>query len=240
MFRYGKAKLREGFTRIKDGIVNEFLIEGSDKAVLFDTGLDLFNIRDYVGKLTDKELIVVNSHFHPDHANGNHHFEKVWIGEADLPTCTTDNVYFKLVDDIVTAMFRQYPKTRKLQPWIDRFIMTKQGDTQYLPLKDGDEIDLGRKKLIVKSFPGHTPGSITLLDPALKFIYAGHARYFIHPRLCRVDRPTDARKGVDAFSNARRQKSALYRCFAEREAYPVYVRLLGASVRKNIRHHFER
>ena len=50
MFRYGKAKLREGVTRIKDGIVNEFLIEGSDKAVLFDTGLDLFNIRDYVGE----------------------------------------------------------------------------------------------------------------------------------------------------------------------------------------------
>ena len=26
---------------------------------------------------------------------------------------------------------------------------------------------------IVKDFPGHTPGSITLLAPALKFIYAG-------------------------------------------------------------------
>ncbi len=175
MFRYGKAKLVEGVTRIKDGIVNDFLIEGRDKAVLFDTGLDLFNIRDYVAKLTDKELIVVNSHFHPDHANGNHHFDRVYIGEADLPTFTTDDVYFALVDSMVQAVYEKYPKAKKLQPWVDKLLMTKRGKTQYLPLRDGDEIDLGGKKLIVKNFPGHTPGSVTLLDPALRFIYAGDA-----------------------------------------------------------------
>lgn len=131
MFRYGKARLREGVTRIKDGVVNEFLIEGRDKAVLFDTGLDLFNIRDYVAKLTKKELIVVNSHFHPDHANGNHHFDRVYIGEADVPTFTTDDVYFKLVDDIVTAVTEKYPKAaQKLMPWVDRLLMTKQGHTR--------------------------------------------------------------------------------------------------------------
>ncbi|MBR6314329.1 MAG: MBL fold metallo-hydrolase [Clostridia bacterium] len=164
IFRYGKAKLIDGVTRIKDGIVNEFLIEGSKKAVLFDTGLDLFNIKDYVAKLTAKELVVVNSHFHPDHANGNHHFKKVYIGEKDLPTFTTKDVYFKLVDDIVTATYAKYPKTRKLEKWVDKLLMTKKGETEYVPLKDGDEIDLGDKTLIVKDFPGHTPGSITLLD----------------------------------------------------------------------------
>ena len=176
MFRYGKAKLLDGVTRIKDGVVNEFLIEGRDRAVLFDTGLDLFNIREYVAKLTDKELVVVNSHFHPDHANGNHHFDTVYIGEKDLPTFTTADVYFKLVDDIVTATREKYPRAaQKLMPWVDKLLMTKKGDTRYLPLRDGDEIDLGNKKLIVKDFPGHTPGSITLLDPALRFIYAGDA-----------------------------------------------------------------
>ena len=174
--RYSKSKLREGVTRITDGIVNEFLIEGSKKAVLFDTGLDIFNIKDYVSKLTGKEIMVVNSHFHPDHANGNHHFDKVYIGEADVPTFTAADVYFKLVDDIVTAVYEKYPNAaRKLQPFVDRFIMTKKGDTEYIPLKDGDEIDLGNKKLTVKNFPGHTPGSITLLDPELRFIYSGDA-----------------------------------------------------------------
>ena len=175
MFRYHASKLLSGVTRISDGIVNEFLIEGSEKAVLFDTGLDLYNLKEFVAKLTDRELIVVNSHFHPDHANGNHHFEKVYIGEKDMPTFTTGDVYFKLVDDIVSAVFEKYPKTKKLQKWIDRLLMTKAGNTQYLPLRDGDEIDLGNKKLIVKDFPGHTPGSITLLDPQERFIYAGDA-----------------------------------------------------------------
>ena len=174
-FHYARSKLTEGVTRISDGIVNEFLIEGSDRAVLFDTGLDLFNIKDYVAKLTDKELIVVNSHFHPDHANGNHHFKKVHIGEKDLPTFTTADVYFKLVDDIVTATLAKHPRAQKIMPWVDKLLMTKKGETEYVPLKDGDEIDLGDKKLIVKDFPGHTPGSITLLDPAMKFIYAGDA-----------------------------------------------------------------
>lgn len=175
MFKYGKAKLIEGVTRIKDGIVNELLIEGSEKAVLFDTGLDLHNIKDFVAKLTDKELIVVNSHFHPDHANGNHHFDEVYVGEADMPTFTTDDVYFRLVDDLVTATLQKYPKSKKLMPWVDKLVMTKKGNTKYIPLKDGDEIDLGNKKLIVKNFPGHTPGSITLLDPEMRFIYAGDA-----------------------------------------------------------------
>lgn len=112
MFHYRKSKLREGVTRITDGIVNEFLIEGSDRAVLFDTGLDIFNIKEYAAKLTGKDLVVVNSHFHPDHANGNHHFDKVHIGEKDLPTFTTADVYFKLVDDIVTDTFEKNPKRK--------------------------------------------------------------------------------------------------------------------------------
>lgn len=172
---YGKKKIRKGVTMIKDGIVNEFLINGRDRDVLFDTGLDIFDIKKYVSKLSDKELVVVNSHFHPDHANGNHHFEKVYIGEKDVPTFTTADVYFKLVDDIVTATLERYPKAQKLMGLVDKLLMTKKGETEYIPLKDGDEIDLGDKKLIVKDFPGHTPGSITLLDPALKFIYAGDA-----------------------------------------------------------------
>lgn len=75
----------------------------------------------------------------------------------------------------VAAAFEKYPRTKKLQPFIDKYLRTKKGETRYVPLKDGDEIDLGNKKLTVKTFPGHTPGSITLLDPALRFIYTGDA-----------------------------------------------------------------
>ena len=175
MLKYKAKKLRKGTTMISDGIVNEFLIEGKDKALLLDTGLDFYDIRAFVEGLTDKELIVVNSHFHPDHANGNYHFDKVHIGEADLPTFTTEDVYFKLVDDVESATYAKYPKLRMLESVVDGMLKTKQGSTEYVPLKDGDVLDLGKRKLIVKNFPGHTPGEITLLDPKDKFIYMGDA-----------------------------------------------------------------
>ena len=31
-------------------------------------------------------------------------------------------------------------------PWVDKLLMTKKGNTEYIPLKDGDEIDLGGKR----------------------------------------------------------------------------------------------
>ena len=173
MIKYKAKKFKKGVTMISDGIVNEFLIEGKDKALLLDTGLDFYDIRAFVETLTDKELLVVNSHFHPDHANGNYHFDKVYVGEADLPTFTTKDVYFKLVEDITSAVYAKYPKSHMLDSIVDAVIMTKPGNTEYVPLKDGDVLDLGEKKLIVKNFPGHTPGEITLLDPKEKFIYAG-------------------------------------------------------------------
>ena len=175
MIKYKAKKYRKNVLMIGDGIVNSFLIIGKKKALLLDTGLDFYNIREFVETLTDKEIIVVNSHFHPDHANGNYHFEKVYLGEADCPTFTTSDVYFKLVDDIVTGIHEKYPKSHMLDSVVDAVIMTKKGDTEYVGVPDGYEFDLGGRRLIVKNFPGHTPGEITLLDPKYKFIFAGDA-----------------------------------------------------------------
>ncbi|MBQ6467342.1 MAG: hypothetical protein IJJ61_05295 [Clostridia bacterium] len=49
--------------------------------MLFDTGLDIFDIKKYVSKLTQKELVVVNSRFHPDRANGASSFFPVFGGK---------------------------------------------------------------------------------------------------------------------------------------------------------------
>ena len=172
---YQVKKIYEKVRAINEIMVTSFLIEGKDKAVLMDTGMDIFNIKKFVEDLTDKELIVVNSHFHPDHSNGNHKFKEILIGEKDLPTFTKDDPYFKLVDDISKGIFEKYPKARLLTPVIYKLLKPKKGKTVYKPLRDGDKIDLGGKTLIVKEFPGHTPGSITFLDEDKKFIHMGDA-----------------------------------------------------------------
>ena len=46
---------------------NIYLVEGSDSALIIDTGLGVADLVSTVKKLTGKPLIVVNTHGHPDH-----------------------------------------------------------------------------------------------------------------------------------------------------------------------------
>ncbi len=63
------------------GSQNIYLLEGEDTAMLIDTGYGQGDLRSYVEKLTDKPVIVVNTHFHLDHYGGNAEWEKVYIAD---------------------------------------------------------------------------------------------------------------------------------------------------------------
>ena len=65
------------------GHVMAYLIEGEEKAVLWDNGYGNGNIRALVQKLTDLPVMAVNSHNHLDHNGCNPLFEEVWIGEHE-------------------------------------------------------------------------------------------------------------------------------------------------------------
>ena len=54
-----------------------YLVVGTNRALLFDTGLGLFPIRPVVEELTTKPVDVLNSHTHFDHVGGNAGFEGV-------------------------------------------------------------------------------------------------------------------------------------------------------------------
>jgi glyoxylase-like metal-dependent hydrolase (beta-lactamase superfamily II) len=59
--------------------VISYLIIGTEKAILFDTGMGIKDISSVVKQLTDLEVIVVNSHTHADHVGDNHRFEKIHV-----------------------------------------------------------------------------------------------------------------------------------------------------------------
>lgn len=172
---YSYKLIDKGVHQINEIAVSEFLIEGKDKTLLIDAGCDIFNLKKFVKSKTNKEIMVVNTHFHFDHSNGNHKWDTVYIGEKEMPTFTTKDCYLKLVDDVSSALYKNNPKLRLLKPVFNKLLVPKKGKTKYIPLKDGEEIDLGGRKLIVKDFPGHTPGSITFLDPSRKNIFMGDA-----------------------------------------------------------------
>ena len=62
-----------------------YLLLGTSKAVLIDTGLGVSNIRDIIDKLTQLPISVITTHAHWDHIGGHHLFEDISIHalEAD-------------------------------------------------------------------------------------------------------------------------------------------------------------
>jgi len=74
-----KADSDTWFINFMNGSQMMYLLEGEEKALLIDTGWGAGNLRAFVEKLTDKPLLVVNTHFHPDHASGNGEFERVYM-----------------------------------------------------------------------------------------------------------------------------------------------------------------
>ena len=60
------------------------LILGKEKAVLIDTGCGIGNLRKAIEEVTDKPVMVVNTHTHTDHLGSNHQFDRIAMFEHPL------------------------------------------------------------------------------------------------------------------------------------------------------------
>ena len=69
---YGKWKIMPDTWCITDGWGNFiYLLIGKEKAMLIDTCSCEGNVREVVEEITEKEIMVVNTHGHFDHTGGN-------------------------------------------------------------------------------------------------------------------------------------------------------------------------
>ena len=117
--------------------VRIFLLTGSDRALVVDTGMTGLDIRALVSAHTDLPLQVLNTHADRDHIAGNAQFDAVYMHASE------------------TAFYHSA------------------GGGAVTPLFEGDVIDLGGRALEVVHLPGHTPGSITLLDRSSRCLIGG-------------------------------------------------------------------
>ncbi len=124
--------------RIEDGMVRFFVLEGSEKALMIDSGMNVPDAKEYAEGLTDKSISLLNTHADPDHISGNKAFERVYMNPAEEEN------------------YRAHG-----------------GACEIIPICEGDLIDLGDRPLEIIEIPGHTPGSVAILDINNRALYSG-------------------------------------------------------------------
>ena len=124
--------------RIEDGMVRMFVLEGEEKALLIDSGMNTPDAAELAGSLTSKPLELMNTHADRDHVSGNGAFAEFYMSPDEE---------------------ENYQRTG--------------GAGRIVPVREGDIIDLGNRPLEIIDIPGHTPGSIAILDINKRVLIAG-------------------------------------------------------------------
>ena len=147
--------------------VSIYLVAGSNKALVVDTGWGIGDISGAVKSLTDLPVSAVITHGHPDHVCGAYNFDDVFISEEDKKGL---DFYYKrenrskIFENRIKA---PYPDGFSKDQWINAKLKNVG------MIREGSVFDLGNRKLEVISNPGHTPGSISLLDEKNGFLFSG-------------------------------------------------------------------
>lgn len=148
-----------------------YLVVGSKKALLIDTGFGLCDLNELIKEITPLPVTVVLTHGHPDHAMGAYQFEEVYLNykETDLFNKVNSREYRKLTCD----EFVKSNKDKKLdKKFLERWIEI--GTSNVKMVNEGDVFDLGGGcKIKVILSPGHTKGSICLLYEKEQALFSG-------------------------------------------------------------------
>ncbi len=169
-------KIRPGVFAIYEPHQSEevicYLILGTTRAVLFDTGMGISNIRAVVESLTKLPVIVLNSHTHNDHVGDNWRFSDVYGMDSDFTRAnlkgSSQDAQAELAPGEVCG---DLPKGFDAASYATRPFHVSHW------IHDGEKVDLGGRTLQVISIPGHTPDSIALLDEKNGLLFTGDTFY---------------------------------------------------------------
>lgn len=155
---FSKEPVTEHITRIRDLTGTAFyLVEGRDRACLLDTGTGIGNVREYVGRLTQKPLFVILTHGHVDHASGAGDFsdKPVYLHKADRELMRIHTTASQRLDYLnFTAHITDLPED-VLAPALS--------PEKTLSLEHGQLFELGDMTLEIIHTPGHTRGMCMVL-----------------------------------------------------------------------------
>jgi glyoxylase-like metal-dependent hydrolase (beta-lactamase superfamily II) len=149
---YVSEEILPGLRMVRDSDNDKmFLIRGTTKCVLVDSGQGRGELKNYLSQFTGGLPIeAVFTHNHGDHIGQADQFVRdsvEHIGEPDRPAAEKLLKSRGIPDDVIAK--------------------------NLLPIHEGDRIDLGDRSLIIHEVPGHTNGSIVVLDEKNGWLFTG-------------------------------------------------------------------
>lgn len=139
-----------------------YLILGDERAILFDSGPGLKDIKPVIASLTDLPVTVVASHLHYDHVGNHDRFAS--IAMLDVPStrarATENGFKISSMQHLGFLENIKNPVLNVSEWW-----------------QPNTHIDLGGRTLKILNAPGHTPDSLILWDEQSDLLFAGDYIY---------------------------------------------------------------
>jgi glyoxylase-like metal-dependent hydrolase (beta-lactamase superfamily II) len=188
---YAQADAGGDVVRISEPHVNELVsanfwwLRGDDRDIVVDAGLGVVALRDAIPGLFERDPMVLLTHAHLDHVGGAAEFadRAAHPAEAELLAAGVPASLYgaELYDKVgIDAAGEPVPELMidvLPGPGYDPATYRVEPMTLNRTLDDGDRIDLGGRVLTVLHLPGHTPGSIALLEERTGTLYSGDIVY---------------------------------------------------------------
>ncbi|MBT6509255.1 MAG: MBL fold metallo-hydrolase, partial [Rhodospirillaceae bacterium] len=169
-----EAADENGVRRVRETHVHEYgggsmwLVEGTERALLVETGLGVAPLRAFVETITDKPVIAFASLGYYDHAGGLHQFDERWIHGADAHRIERPNRINTAAQWYLDGAFAALPHAG-FDP--ASYVMPASKPTRLL--NDGDVIDLGNRRFRVCHLPGVTSGASALFEEETGVLFTG-------------------------------------------------------------------
>jgi glyoxylase-like metal-dependent hydrolase (beta-lactamase superfamily II) len=167
---------------------NLWWLRGTDRDIVVDAGLGVVDLRAHIPLMFDRDPLVVLTHSHLDHVGGAHAFreraahkdEAAILAEGVPASLYGPELYEKLGLEADGEPIPQLLIDDMPHPGYDPSAYRVDPVTLTRQLDDGDRIDLGGRALTVLHLPGHTPGSIALLEEHSGVLFSGDVVYDGH------------------------------------------------------------
>ena len=161
--------LHDGIYLIDElGGTNCYLVVGTKKALLIDCGTGFADLLGTVRDITDLPLTVVATHGHVDHIGGAAPFPEIYVHKDD--TAFLNRIQKSLFMRKVFALGAGDARRQGV-----KLSDVKRPDykTKLIAIDESWSPDIGGKEIRIKHTPGHTKGSIAIIDETDKVIFSG-------------------------------------------------------------------